>query len=337
LLPKDHKLLPRDHKQLNWPSDIPIPTLITRKELPEENSLTKRRRVWYRDKGNRLYFPDERTEKPERKIVMLGTAQSSEFAPYDDGSWEIWMVGGRRRWTTRVDRWYEVHSLEGNGEAWVDAWREYVKHFDDGVQIWMHNLTSGFGDNVFQYPVDRIAKRFGTYFMTSSFSWMMAHAIDEVCPVDGPRVPAEIAIYGVDMEMGTEFTMQRDGMRHFIELARFSGIYVTRLASSGIVYEPTPYPMLIDDPLLNKLDIRHSEIIASMSDLKKTDRLNMSMLAENYAVIAALKKHKTGEEEIKRLEKESLALEDQAQTTAKNLLCAGVLDEEHQWLRDFIT
>ena len=224
------------------------------------NAETERKKYkrdfYYRGEPTRLITKNEQLETPTRKISIVGTADSGEHAPWNDMSWEIWAVGGPMPWESRYTRWYDVHRNTGNGEQWCDNWRALIKDFEGDPDIWMHYPLPGFGDRVHQYPVEAISKRFGTYFMTSSFAWMMAQAIDELRPLDGEDVSGEIGLFGIDMEAGTEFFTQRDGTRHFIELACFVGIPVTRLAASGIVNDPVPYPERIDDPLLNKIDVR---------------------------------------------------------------------------------
>ena len=294
-----------------------------------------------REEANRLHHVGR--EQPGRKIALVGTADSGGQAPFDDKSWEIWGVGGRQNWMTRADRWYEVHRLAGNSEGWVETWREQAKSFASKIDIYMHYPEPGFGDRVFAYPAEHIMQRFGTHFLTSSFAWMMAHAIDELCPAGEGSVPGEIAIYGVDMEGGAEYRQQRVGFHHFIDLARVLGIRVTRLASSGISYEPIPYPMWQDDPLLNKLDKRQTRARDRLIDLDKSIPKTETMIAQNIAVIAALKEYAISadaggaEKEIKRLEKEFADLSDTLKTMKEDLIHWDGVEAEQQWLRDYLT
>ncbi len=287
-----------------------------------------------REKADRLIHSGP--EGAGRKIALVGTADSGELAPIDDPSWEIWGVGGRREWVTRATRWYEVHRLAGNCESWVSVWKKQALSFNGEIDIYMHYPEPGFG-RVFPYPVDHIMQRFGTHFLTSSFAWMMAHAIDEMCPAGGEPTPGEIAIYGVDMEGGSEYRQQRAGFHHFIDLARVLGVRVTRLASSGISYEPIPYPMSQDDPLLNKLDKRQVHARNKLVDLVDVVPRTELMIAQNEAVIAALKQHSVGEKTIERLEKETTQLTDTLRTMEKDMVMWSTAEEEQQWLRNYLT
>jgi len=292
-----------------------------------------RRNVYMREEANRLTHVG--IEAPGRKIALVGTADSGELAPIDDPSWEIWGVGGRREWMTRATRWYEVHRLAGNSETWVETWRKQALSFNGEVDVYMHYPESGFG-RVLAYPVDHIMQRFGTHFLTSSFAWMMAHAIDEMCPQGGVSLAGEIAIYGVDMEGGHEYRAQRSGFHHFMDLARVLGVRMTRLASSGISYEPIPYPMWQDDPLLNKLDKRQVHARDELSRLDETIPWTKTMIAQNEAVLAALKSDHDAST-IERIEKETATLNETLQVMRDQLIAWSALETEQQWLRDYLT
>lgn len=287
-----------------------------------------------REEADRLIHSG--VEKEGRKIALVGTADSGELAPIDDPSWEIWGVSAKRKWITRATRWYEVHRLAGHGESWVNIWKNHALSFNDETDIYMHYPEPGFG-KVFPYPVDHIMQRFGTYFLTSSFAWMMAHAIDEMCPAGEDPVPGEIAIYGVDMESGSEYTQQRAGFHHFIDLARILNVRITRLASSGISYEPIPYPMSQDDPLLNKLDKRQVHARDKLVDLVDVIPRTELMIAQNEAVIAALKQHSVGGETIEQLEKETTQLTATLRIMEKDMIMWSTAEKEQQWLRDYLT
>lgn len=298
-----------------------------------------RRNVYMRDEANRLHHVRE-NKHADRKIALVGTASSASLAPFNDPSFEIWGVGGRQEWVTHADRWYEVHRLAGNSEDWVDNWRKQAKSFGNKTKIYMHYPEEGFG-NIIQYPAEHIMQRFGTHFLTSSFSWMMAHAIDELRPESGDSVSGEIGIWGVDMEAGAEYRSQRAGFHHFMELARFLNIGIVRLASSGLSYEPIPYPMWQDDPLLNKLDKRQSYAKERLMELDRGIPITRNMIAQNLAIEQEL--HLMDSEEydrskrLKELEKETASLSDTLKTMQEDLIHWDAVEDEQQFLREYLT
>ena len=296
-----------------------------------------RRNIFMRGADNRLLNAGHK-QIPERKIALVGTADSGVYAPFDDESWEIWGVAAKAGYITRVDRWYEIHRLEGESKEWIDHWRRQASTLDENTHLYMHYPISGFGETIYAYPVDEIVDRFGTYFMTSSFAWMMAHAIHELCPPEQDWIPGEIAIYGVDMESGPEYRQQRSGFQHFIGLAKCLNINITRLASSGIAYEPTPYPMWQDDPLLNKLDKRQKVSKNFLLHLDKCKTKTLLLIAQNQAVIASLKQFSPQEhKEIERVENELHELESNLRIIEDDLILWGGIEDEQQYFRDYLT
>ena len=182
-----------------------------------------------------------------RKIAIVGTAPSGAHAPFDDKSWEIWGCAIRADYVTRADRWFEVHRLDGEPKEWAEEWRTLMRGWSNECPVWMH-YPENIGPKVVQYPTQRITAKFGTFFLTSGVAWMYALAIDE--GVD------EIGVWGVDLEYGTEYRDQRAGLRHFMSIAKLLGIKTRVLVSSGLAYDPVPYPLTQDDPVLAKMALR---------------------------------------------------------------------------------
>lgn len=281
-----------------------------------------------------------------RKIALVGTAPSSVHAPFNDPSWEIWGLCARGSHVTRASRWFEVHriSAEFSGDD-LTEWRDLVNEWSGDCELWMFYPGDLADENreIIHFPVDRIAQRFGTYFMTSTFAWMFALAIDELRPKDGPSVDGQVGIWGADMEYDTEYREQRAGLRHFMELAKFLGIAVTVLVNGGAIYDPTPYPFWQDDPLVNKTILRHQRLTAE----KLTREGILKAGTERMGKISAVKdelasvldvKSKAGfiRERLKKLEKERSCIETSLPKMQLDVAWAqGALDEiDH--LRDYI-
>ncbi len=277
-----------------------------------------------------------------RKIALVGTAASGLHAPYNDPSVEIWGVSARADYVTRADRWFELHRLDGEPKAWANKWRETMRTFTSDVELLMLYPEPDLGPRVTNYPVERISNRFGTFFMTSTFAWMMALAIDELRPINGDPVEGEISIYGVDMEYDTEYVEQRAGFRHFIQLARFAGIPVARLASGGLAYEPVPYPLWQDDPLRQKVERRINEVASRLKNADNTQRQTRSLLAQiagarseaqamlddaSYSAVTRLR----------ALEEEHRGLMEASSNISKEIVFNEGMQEELKWLKDYLT
>jgi len=273
--------------------------------------------------------------KKTRKIALVGTAPSAAFAPIDDPSYEIWGVGFRGEHITRCTRWFEIHRLDSlhDGPEWRPLLRKWAKDCEL-VMFWPETL----GPKVMQYPVEEIKNRFGTYFMTSSLSWMMALAIHEN---DHGRPVSEIGIWGVDMEFGVEYREQRFGLRHFLEMAKVAGITTKLLTNSGIVYEPVPYPFWQDDPLTTKLKLRREGVQGKIAEDKRVIEVSVSRIGQINAVIEELLKIKSIDEKyrrprIEKLTKEGEALKRTLPTTQQHLAYHEGALEEIEWQEDYL-
>jgi len=228
-----------------------------------------------------------------RKIALVGTASSNINAPVKDETWEIWGVSARAQHITRATRWFEIHDLYGEPPDWAASWRAEIRakvSVDCELVMLPQFIEPDLGPRVVPYPYQRIVRRFGSYHLTSTFSYMMALAIDELRPQDGTPVPGEIFPCGVEMEYGTEYKQQRNGFRHFMALAEFAGIPVTRLAASGLTYEPVPYPFWQGDPLLAKATQRLQRTTKNLNDWDRSLKATNTLIAQDAAVIAELKK-----------------------------------------------
>lgn len=275
-----------------------------------------------------------------RKIAMIGTAASNQHAPYANESWEIWGVSRRGKAVTRATRWFEIHRLAGEPEAWANNWRQTVKKELQGVPLYMFYPEPELGD-VRIYPAQQITARFGTFFLTSTFAWMVALAIEEIAPKGQMAPPgSEISIFGVDMEYGTEYVQQRAGLRHFMRLADALGFQVTFLASGGMAYEPIAYPFWQDDPMQAKLNQRQQEVKEVLELAEEDLRNTREMLCSVQGQLAEAKR--AGEPgydaaaRIAVLEGQSQQLNTTSAVTSKRLVAAETTLKTQSWLADYL-
>jgi hypothetical protein len=290
-----------------------------------------------------------RTKQREpRKICLVGTASSRDAAPVDDPSWEIWGLAARGN-LKRATRWIEAHRLDGEPQAWANGWRKIMRTFADDTDLYMF-YPEPLGKKVKQFPVDELAARFGTYFMTSSFAWAMAMAINEMAPIGKKAVAGDtIMICGVDMEYGTEYREQRVGFRHMMQVAKHFGIQIERIVDSGLSYEPIPYPMWQDDPVLNKSKLRLRQTVAQMEEwegsLKNTrmlldqDEFGLMMLDEIEGKLGDMPPAALKEWVIKKraeLSEEKVGLLKRSDRLSRQILQAEGAKGEQEWLHDYL-
>ena len=295
-----------------------------------------------------------------RHIAMVGTASSRISAPYHNTNVEIWGVSDRGK-APRADRWFEIHRIDGTFDkpGHADSWRDELKKFSADIPaLYMIYPEPALHPNVVSGWHEKLVDRFGTYLMTSTFAWMMALAIEEMAPIDadGTRrfAPAgsKISIYGVDMEYGTEYRQQRQGFRSFIKVAEQLGIEVLRVTSGGLLYEPVPYPMWQDDPLLCKLEKRNKEAKATIADRQDSIRATRELIASTRGSLAEVKLMQNPitipddedtvipeynpEDRIVQLEKQTADLLVTSAQISRDIVAWEAIDEEQNWLKDYL-
>jgi hypothetical protein len=224
--------------------------------------------------------------KPSRHILMVGTAPSCSKAPIHDPRLEVWAPNGSGfppEVYARVDRWFQIHRIEGEpGYDYVPDTRSWLEITEDATrsrqerwkiaqdpkvhkemppwlvetrahdaEVWLFYMEETVR-NAKQYPADEIAAKYGTYFICSTFDWMMMQAIDEMRDTAADS-DYSIEIAGIDMEFDTEYFEQRDSMHHWMDMADQLGIKVDMPVASGLALRPLPYPFSEDDPEKAKL------------------------------------------------------------------------------------
>ena len=194
------------------------------------------------------------------KVCIVGTTPTRGLAPFADPSWQVWTIGpgGRDVPGHRWDRLWEIHGAD----RWHTWPAEFGKYLDDLSKVelpkevvtlrpiremvvdWAYQhgkspeemtkeVTGPWKANV---VIDRekIIGKYGRMWMSSSFSWALAQALEEKAK--------RIGIYGVDLECGEEYISQFAGARHFIDLAKALNVTIEMPRWCGLLRDPNPYP-----------------------------------------------------------------------------------------------
>jgi hypothetical protein len=150
--------------------------------------------------------------------IVCGSPSSEMLAPFEDESWQIWVLGNRLQKFKgrRVTKVFEIHDdLSEHGDALKYAnW--LASH-----QIPMI-VGVGFpvkADHINVFPFQAANELYGGEYLTSSSAYMMALAILEGA--------THIGVYGVDMAVDDhEYFWQRPCMESWIGFAKGRGIEV---------------------------------------------------------------------------------------------------------------
>lgn len=187
------------------------------------------------------------------KVACIGTAPSSRMlAPFADPSWQIWGCSpGNKGVLPRADVWFEIHDdlLFEENKEWGPSYVDWLSKLT--IPVFMQDQR--YFSHAKSLPVQEMIKEFGPHVFTSSFSWMMAHAM-----MQGAK---EISLYGIDMASRQEYILQRQAAYHFIYVeGPKRGVKITAPHESDIMQPPALYGFSEATPFGSKLRSRAKEL-----------------------------------------------------------------------------
>ena len=208
-----------------------------------------------------------------KKIAVVGFAASTRsMAPFDDPSYELWGLNQLYRHIPRASRWFDIHAnwrednVEGTDHpGWLAA---------SGMPVYMSTREPSIPTAV-NYPLARVIERVaGCDYFTSTVAFMLGAAIleiDEQVDADvetlHQRIDAgddeaaaiarhpgkllawtkdryserEIAIFGIDLIVGTEYDFQKACVEYMLGLANARGITVRIPPQSALLKQRWRY------------------------------------------------------------------------------------------------
>jgi hypothetical protein len=202
--------------------------------------------------------------KPEhklRKIALVGTApSSSNSAPYDDESWEIWTLGANVEKGRRITKLFELHTqhvLESAG-SWNGLF-PYLK--EKGADVILGHSNSLLPDAT-PFPKDELIGKFGSYF-TSSIAWMIGYAI--------LQKPDCIGLWGIDMMGEEEYARQRNCCEYLLGIARGMNIVLSLADESPLLRSERLYAFE-HTALSAGLNIMRNELKTAIAGMEANER-----------------------------------------------------------------
>lgn len=215
-----------------------------------------------------------------RKVLIIGSAQGWEQAPFADTSWSVWSLSRMYHSVPRWDVWFELHPwerlcerLDGTTKQ-AETMRlraEYQQWLsqDHGRPIFMQRAYPQVPGCV-PYPLDNILDTFPQRYFTNSVSYMIALAV-----LQGVE---EVAIYGVDMATKEEYTAQRSGVEYWVGLAQGAGVDVHIPDASDLCKSRVLYGFM-DDPMHEKLRMKMDNALRSIKEAENMERQAQLALA----------------------------------------------------------
>ncbi len=148
----------------------------------------------------------------ERKIAIVGTADSCKDAPFGDDSWEIWTLCGTWETIPRFDRFFEMHDRThfentGNDEKLFEFIKKTGKNAYVVDPIQFPDATP--------FPLKKLYDKLGRYY-TSTVAYVTALALLEA--------PTHVGLWGIHMAGDNEYAAQRACCEHYLGMIRQAGI-----------------------------------------------------------------------------------------------------------------
>ncbi len=194
------------------------------------------------------------------KIACLGSAPSSRMlAPFNDPEWEIWACSPGNMDLPRFDAFFEIHGPDTTLKEAQYQEMGFIDWCKKQPKIYMQEERPEYPGSV-KYPYDEMTAKFGSFFWTSSLSYMLALAID--------KKPTHIGLFGVDMSAGEEYGQQRPGCQYFIQLAMNAGIHLVVPFESDILEPPPPYGYRESSRMWWKMNTRYRELAGKRAALQ---------------------------------------------------------------------
>lgn len=220
---------------------------------------------------------EPREGQAEKKVALIGFADSWKQAPWSDESIEMWALNEFWKYAPRWNRWFELHDGDALGATVRDLSEgEQKRHLDwlakahgEGKPIYMQpQFCDGRFPNATPYPLETMIARFGRYF-TSSIGYMLALAISEGY--------TWIGMYGIDLASDVEYPYQRPNTEYLVGLARGMGITVVVAEGSALLKSSFLYGYekeADEHPALKAIKVhglalkkKHEETLAALNTL----------------------------------------------------------------------
>lgn len=223
------------------------------------------------------------------KIAIVGDSYGSRGdAPYDDPKWEIWGCGNVFTHAKRLTRYFELHTIglvmADSGALidryWTDPTRlgaiEVAKHPSipdrfarrTGGELagTGHDVTDTLTPQVINFPFDQLKawapKPNGVPYFTSTMAWLVGYALWRF-----NAELEEISLFGLDMQVGSEYAMQKANFEFWCGVAIGRGVKVTVAPNSPMLQAAFLYAVEAEPnaAMRNVLDKRRSLSAAELA------------------------------------------------------------------------
>lgn len=224
------------------------------------------------------------------RIAILGTSGTSmALAPFKDPKWSIWACSPGAYpicAQNRSDVWFEPHRWQPTppglfGAPGTKPW--FSPEFHTFLQqhkgpVFMSQVEKSIPTSI-RIPYEQLDAKYGPYHWTSTISYMVAMAIEQLAARAGAGEEVAIGLYGVDMAATEEWAYQRPALQHFLGLALSIGIHVVLPPESDLMRPPTRYGIGEHSP-------RHIRMLARLKEAEANVNAAKQQMAQAQINIA---------------------------------------------------
>jgi len=202
-------------------------------------------------------------KKGNRKIAIIGSGESKQYAPYGQKGWELWSLNNLFMTINAkyFHRWFELHVFQKKGRRYyrrgqteyaTKTINDYVKELASlNIPVYMQKKWDIIPKSQV-FPFEKIMKRYGRYF-GCSFAWMVAFALYEHTKLN--KKVDTIGFWGVNLE-GVEYYRQRPSTEYFIGLAKGMGIKIHIHEDCNLLKMPWVYAYNENFEMIDRLFVR---------------------------------------------------------------------------------
>jgi hypothetical protein len=154
----------------------------------------------------------------------------------------------------RCDVFFEIHPYSSFKSE--PSYAGYVENLRQVPKVFMQQAEPDIPGSV-AYPIDAMVEKYGPYFFTSSFSYMIPQAIEEMAASEDEE--KILGFFGIDCAASEEYGLQRPGAHFFFMKACEAGIKVICPPQSDLLHPPGLYGYVENDPWYQKTMARKRE------------------------------------------------------------------------------
>ena len=169
---------------------------------------------------------------PKRdKVAIIGFATSSrDLAPFDDPSYEIWTLNQLYRHVPRATRHFDIHcNWEEDNVEGTDH-RGWIR--EAPIPTYMIEAHDDL-PNAVRFPIEKVIKDAGIDYFTSTVAFEVGLALYEGFN--------EISLYGIDLIVGTEYSVQKACLEFWLGIAHARGVNVRIPEQSALLHQSYRY------------------------------------------------------------------------------------------------